>query len=101
MNFCQKSAHFYEFIEISANFCQFFDVFRRIFLAHIAQATQAYIATPIYDSLTRIRPRSQKKKPKKPQFSPILKISILNHVNLGKPFPPFYHSLGVFVIDGI
>ncbi len=101
MNFCQKSAHFSEFIEIYANFCQFFNVFRRIFLTHIAQAPQAYIATHVFGSLTRIRPRSQKKKPKKPQFPPILKISILNHVNLGKPFSPFYCSTSVFVIDGI
>ncbi len=101
MNFCPKSAHFYEFIEIYANLCQFFDVFQRIFLAHITQVPQAYIATPIFDPLTRICPRSQKKKPKKPQFPPILEISILNHVNLRKPFPPFYCSPSVFVIDGI
>ncbi len=98
MNFCQKSAHLCQFIP---NLCKFILIFRRFFLTYIAQAPQAYIATPIFDSLTRIRPRSQKKKPKKPQFPPILKISIFNHVNLGKPFPPFYCFPGVFVIDGI
>jgi len=88
MNFCQKKLDFSEFIDIYADFCQFFDVFQRIYLTYITQAPHIYTPTPIFSSKTRIRPRSHKKNLKKPNFPPILKISILNHVNLRKLFPP-------------
>ncbi len=70
MNFCQKSAHLYEFIP---NSCQFMFIFRRIFLTYIAQATQTDIPAPIFDPITRIRPRSQKKNLKNPNFHQFLK----------------------------
>ncbi len=81
MNFCQKSAHLYEFIP---NSCQFTFIFRRFYLAHIAHATHVDIPIPIFDPRMRIYPQNQKKNLKNPKFPPILKISILNYVNLRK-----------------
>ncbi len=82
--FLPKKLNFSEFIEIYANFSQFLRVFRRIFLAHIAQAPQVDTPTPIFDSLTRIRPWNQKKNLKNPKFPPIFKIPFLRNVNLRK-----------------
>jgi len=66
-----KKLNFSEFIEIYANLCYFFDVFRRIFLAHIAHAPQIDTPTPIFSPKTNIRSEMNLKNLKKPQFPPI------------------------------
>ncbi len=59
--FAKKARIYTNLYPIHVNFYSFLRVFWRIFLTYIAQATQAYIATPIFDSKTRIRPQNQKK----------------------------------------
>ncbi len=83
MNFCQKSAHFYEFIEIFANFSQFFDVFRRIFLVYTAQAPQVDTPIPIFDPKTNICTEMNKKNLKNPNFPLFWKFFIMTLVNIG------------------
>ncbi len=64
MNFCQKSAHFYEFIEIFANFRSFFDVF---FLP-ISPKSRKFTCQPPFLAQKQGYAPKIKKKPEKTQF---------------------------------
>ncbi len=82
--FLPKKLNISEFIEISFNFCQFFDVFRRIFLIYFAHAPHVDTPIPVYDPITRISLGIRKKNLKNPKFPPIFKIPFLRNVNLRK-----------------
>ena len=80
MNLYPKSAHFYDFM---SKLYQFMLIFRRFYLTFFVQIHYIDTPAPIFDPKTRIRPRSQKKNLKNPNFPPFWKFFIMTCVNIG------------------
>ncbi len=80
MNFCQKSAHLYEFIP---NSCQFILIFRRFYLAYLTHTSHINTPIPIFNPKTNIPTQMNKKNRKIPNFPPFWKFFIMTFVNIG------------------